>query len=561
MPLGEKNIKKLTGVGLVLVTLATRLPFISKTLFEFDSVNFAVATFRFSLPEVTPHMPGYILHILLARFFLLFTSDHNTAFVTISVLLSAGSVLFLWRAAAWLRGERVGLIAAILWIFTPMFWFYGEVATAYIYEAFFASAILYFGIRLLREAGSSWLGVALAITLSFAASARQSSILFFAPAIVYVLSVVKTSRTQWLKIASVFFFFTAVWVIVLLAESGGIIQYLEAAKRENLYREQSVLFGNPLNEHLATIGKVLFYLAIGSLPVIIILIYAPFLRLFEYYGFVRRQFGKSSFRFVSLVALPALLFYIGIYFMKAGYLLNILPSFTLIGSITLDEVAMWLSKRKKAAYKDILTRPLIIRYTTILLSIIIVFDLVWFFVPFEGKGIGLFTDVSTRETFIGSIEVRYTKEQGKMHYFLNKCFAYSSVQGIKAIDSINKYVLSILKEEKGKGPVVVIDSWWQRMAYYYDHDAVTYNIKSLEADTILYKSKQYEYTNTVIDTLEYIPVSSKVLLFLRNDHPDYPLIASQVKLTRLSEIPHLDIYRIEDSSFSLRWKNLLFVKK
>jgi hypothetical protein len=247
--------------------------------------------------------------------------------------------------------------------------------------------------------------------------------------------------------------------------------------------------------------------------------------------------------------------------MKAGYLLNVLPSITIVGAVTLDEAAIWLARKKKARNNTLLTRPLITKYTMLLLASIVLFDLLWFFAPFEGKGLSLFTDVSTRETFIGSLEVRYAKEQGKTPYFLNKCFAYTSVQGIDAVDSINRYILSRLKEEKTNGHLVVIDTWWQRMAYYYDHDAVTYNIKSLEGDTLLYKSKQYEYINKVIDTLEYIPQASNVLLFLRSDHPDFPLISSRIHLKRISEIPHLDIYRVEDPTFSLQWKNLRFIKK
>ena len=41
MPLGEKKLRRITGVGLVLLTLATRLPLATKMLYEFDSIDFA----------------------------------------------------------------------------------------------------------------------------------------------------------------------------------------------------------------------------------------------------------------------------------------------------------------------------------------------------------------------------------------------------------------------------------------------------------------------------------------------------------------------------------------
>ncbi len=60
----EKKLRSMTGVALAIATLQTRLPFRAKTFFEFDSINFAVATFRFDIGQVTPQMPGYILHVL-----------------------------------------------------------------------------------------------------------------------------------------------------------------------------------------------------------------------------------------------------------------------------------------------------------------------------------------------------------------------------------------------------------------------------------------------------------------------------------------------------------------
>src|SRR5687767_11857001 len=117
MPLKPKQVRWITGAALALVTLLTRLPFMARTYFEFDAIDYAVATFRFSLEQVTPHMPGYIGHILLGRFFTLFTSDINQAFVWLSTMLSIVSVVFMWRAGAQLRGERVGVVAAVLWLF------------------------------------------------------------------------------------------------------------------------------------------------------------------------------------------------------------------------------------------------------------------------------------------------------------------------------------------------------------------------------------------------------------------------------------------------------------
>ena len=263
MPLGEKKERRITGLLLTVAVLVTRLPFISRMLYEFDSIDFAVATFRFSIEQVTPHFPGYVLHILFAKFILLFISDVNLVFVWISVLLSIGSVLFLWRAGVSLRGERVGVIAALLWLFTPIFWFYGEVATSYVYEAFFASAFLYFGIFLLREPNRKWLVYFLFIALSLATGSRQSSVVFFLPCIIYVLWKTSQPIRVW-GIGLLFFFIvTSSWVGILFYLSGGASQYFAQAGKETVYRSQSIFFGNSFNAHSIVVAKVVLYLSIA----------------------------------------------------------------------------------------------------------------------------------------------------------------------------------------------------------------------------------------------------------------------------------------------------------
>jgi 4-amino-4-deoxy-L-arabinose transferase-like glycosyltransferase len=319
MRLNSKPRQILTGAGLMLLVLLTRLPFVAHTLFEFDSVDFAVALHRFSLEQVTPHMPGYILHILFGRVLEMFTEDANTAFVWVSILLSIGSTLFLWRAAYWLRGERVALIAALIWLTNPLFWFYGEVATVYPHEAFYAAALLYFGIALYRRPSQHWRAIGLWVILSLATGTRQSSLLFFLPAILYVFVTTHQPRRIWVGSILVFAFVTAWWVAVLLSNAGGLSNYLHFASLEHIYRAQSVLFGNPIGEHLAVMAKIIVYMIVGSLPILLTLLFV-FIRFSKWATeFVRENLRKPVTIYATLIAIVPLLFYFAIYFMKAGY--------------------------------------------------------------------------------------------------------------------------------------------------------------------------------------------------------------------------------------------------
>ena len=536
MPLAKKQVKGLTAAGLVIATLALRLPFMAKTLFEFDSVAFAVATFRFSLEQVTPHMPGYILHVLLGRFFLLFTSDHNQAFVLLSVALSVASVLLIWRAGAWLRGERLGVIAACLWITTPLFWFYGEVATVYIHEAFFASLLLYLGIRRLRESKNGKLLYYIVVALSLAAAARQSSFLLFLPAVIYLFRATCWSWRTLITAGILFLVVTATWITILLSESGGLDAYLGMLGGESIYRSQSVLFGNTLGEHLAVIGKVGLYLGVACTPFLLILL-VPLVRFrTDLIQLCKESIRKRSFVLTMLVALPALLFYILIYFMKAGYLLNILPSVCLIAGVVLDQTAIWFAREKKSKPENrmLFTGKLIVRNSIILVGFVSALNCIWFFAPFPGKDEAISNDLYSRESIVGSADVKYAVGKSGFDYLFNKCFAYTSLQGVGTSDRINSLVIKTIEQEKTKGNVVILDSWWVRFSYYYMPDVLSYNIRSLGGDTLtgIYKQSGHNLTRDV-SRAERLPKNATTLIFIRADHPDLAELSRQVHLVRL----------------------------
>lgn len=526
-------------------------------LYEFDSVDFAVATFRFSIDQVTPHFPGYILHILFTKFILLFISDVNLAFVWISILLSIGSVLFLWRAGASLRGERVGMISAVLWLFTPILWFHGEVATSYVYEAFFSSVFLYFGISLLRDPRRKKFLYLLFIALSLATGARQSSIVFFAPCLIYVLWMTRQPVRLWAAGVICFCTVTALWLGILFYFSGGISQYFAQAGKETVYRSQSVLFGNSPGAHAIVIAKVLLYLAMAALPFIVIFAGSLFSNWKRSISFMKGQIAKPTFRFTMLVALPAFLFYTGVYFMKAGYLLNILPSIVLLSAVLLDQMAIWNAERVKKASSNklLLTRPIITKSAIRNAAIIIVFDLIIFFIPFRWLCDEYFNDAFTADSLN-----RQVQNSG---LFLNRLFSFSSVHVVASTDRLHTEVAAALKKEAANpNDLVILDTWWHRWGYYYQPQSMIYDIRDFPWSDSLWVGVSQNYIRQgIADSVIHISQGKEVLLLLREDHPSYASITKQVHVERIDLPKYLDMYRVTDEHFSLRWKNVRFVKE
>lgn len=557
MPLQPPQVRWLTALGLAVLTLLTRLPFMARTLFEFDSIDFAVATFRFSLEQVTPHMPGYIGHVLLGRLLLLFSGDHNTAFTWLSVLLSIGSVLLIWRAGAQMRGERRALIAAILWIFTPLFWFYGEVATAYIHEAFFASAMLYLSLRLLNHPSDRFTLLLLAVALSLAGSMRQNSMLFFLPVVVYAVWRTKQPLSRILSAVTAFAIVTAAWAAMLFNESGGLTNYLSYAEKESIFRSQSVLFGNSVTVHAAVIAKFLFYLLAALVPMGLMWLYVAARDRSKLMTETWRALRDTRYHIALLVALPPALFYLLIYFMKAGYLLSILPSFVLITAAMIDRAAIWQAERiKRIPGNELrLTRPIITRWASVYTGLAATIGAVWFLLPLPGKSYELFVAGMNHASFGNDLSDRIL-EGSATSRLLNKAFAYTSVQGIRSIDRVNARMLSILRDEGSSDSSQIIDTWWSRWQYYYNPHATTIDVITYRDSLAIGSAREYTRRHVFLDTIA-LPPSPTRLLLIHPEHPDLPILNRHLALHPLDTT--LGVYRIEKASASFPWKNKQFM--
>ncbi|MEI8134273.1 MAG: DUF2723 domain-containing protein [bacterium] len=558
MPLGPKRVRSLTAILLSLAVIVSRLLWISRMLYEFDSVDFAVATFRYSLEQVTPHFPGYILHILLARFILLFTTDVNLAFVSISVVLSIATTLFLWRAGAVLRGERVGVVAAVLWAFLPIFWFYGEISSVYIYESFFASVFLYLGFSIFRNSQRKELVYYLCIALSLAIGVRQSSSIFFTPAVIYLICKTHQPLRVWIKGLLAFVVLTASWAFVLFYYAGGMSAYFATGSAETVFKSQSVLFGNSFNGQITVIGKVISYLGFAALPIVCIFGWSLLSKWKRTVEFISDSIRKTSALYSMIVALPALCFYLAIYFMKAGYLLNILPTLTLAGAVMVDQLAIWRAEKIKRAStnKLLLTRPIItfgaIRNTLVIVAL----ECVIFLSSFPWTGEEHFNNSFTQDSFNAGV-IR------SQSLFLNRFASFTNMHSVMATDRLHQDVLEALnKESKSGDDLILLDTWWHRWVYYYLPNVTDYDIRDFPNSDSLWVGKSQHFVRSGIqERVIRIPNKKKVLLLLRNDHPAFMEISKQVHLERLLLPKYLDIYRITDEHFSFHWKNMHFIKE
>ena len=131
----------------------TRVPLVSKFLYEWDSASYALAFENYNIAHQQPHPPGYILYVALGKGANYVFHDANTSMVFLSIIFSILAVILVYFLAKEIFGRNVAIASSLFMIFNPLFWFYGELASIYIFEAFFAVLITYLSYRVLKRDG------------------------------------------------------------------------------------------------------------------------------------------------------------------------------------------------------------------------------------------------------------------------------------------------------------------------------------------------------------------------------------------------------------------------
>jgi len=138
-----------------LATIATRFPFRSHRVFNWDAVNFVLAMRDYDVRLHHPHPPGYPVFVGLGRVVQLVVPGANAALVTVAMLLSAGAVAALYWLSRELFGRAAGIVAALYLLVSVTFWTNGAVALAYPSLACFGTLVALFAWRCNRESRSA----------------------------------------------------------------------------------------------------------------------------------------------------------------------------------------------------------------------------------------------------------------------------------------------------------------------------------------------------------------------------------------------------------------------
>jgi hypothetical protein len=320
---------------LVVLTIVTRLPFTTHTLYAFDSANYALAVRDFyNVAFHQPHPPGYPLYVFFARLINLAVNDANRALVLEGIAWSAlavGCTIGLGRA---MFGRGFGLLAGLLLVCTVGFWGYGEVAYPYVALAGETATLALLAHRVIG--GQPRWFVGFAVAWAVALGTRWDAAVFCLP-----LGLWAALRVGWrwrLAALGAAGLIVAAWAVPMVAASGGwdvyrqaVIDYLKVWSPQSAYVVGDFASGGD-TQATYNLNFLVNYLRQMLGVGLVLVLYA-----------IGRRFGPARLagdyrsRFLAVWVVPPLLVYVFAHLGESGYVLSLAPQAAmLIGLAMLD---------------------------------------------------------------------------------------------------------------------------------------------------------------------------------------------------------------------------------
>jgi hypothetical protein len=302
------------GSSLFLLTLATRIPWATRMIYDADSVRFALAMEHFDVAQMRPHAPGYILYVGLAKGIDLLVRNARLSLLSVSIVASAMTLLILYFLAVKLYGRGHGVMSALLLLSSPLYWFNGEMAYTYALEGLLCTVFAACCYDVIT--GERKRLLIAAFVLGLATGVRQHIIIMLLP--LWLFALVRSSLKESAISLLVFGLTCLMWFLPMMALTGGVERYFQVVDAQF---KTWVLHPSPLLFQLKTRTKIFMTFMIYSLGVGLVPL------LYYIVRFVRRPvaLGDIRLRFLLLWLLPPVLFFIGINIYNPGHVVMILP--------------------------------------------------------------------------------------------------------------------------------------------------------------------------------------------------------------------------------------------
>ncbi|MFA4889937.1 MAG: hypothetical protein WC628_10270 [Candidatus Omnitrophota bacterium] len=301
----------LISLCLFLAGFLSRYFLAEKTFSALDSVQYTLGSMDFSIQRGNPPAPGYFLYIMTGKFLTLFFKDPQNAMVMVSVIYSGLIAALLFIFGRELFSVSSGIIASLLFLASPVFWYKGITIYGHLNSGFFILLTAFFCYKVIR--GREKFIYFASISYALLVGTRPQEL----PMLILLFLFTLFFASHKAKIACLFVFLAAtlIWFVPLIKMSGGLSAYLtDIIPAAVSSGEYSVFSGEALaklNGNLIRMGMYFqrtFFLSIVPL--------------FYYLGkffYLPNFYNDRKVQFLSLLILPTLLFNVFIRFSEIGH--------------------------------------------------------------------------------------------------------------------------------------------------------------------------------------------------------------------------------------------------
>nr|WP_319374579.1 glycosyltransferase family 39 protein [uncultured Methanobacterium sp.] len=311
-----------------LLIILTRTPFMSKFLYDWDSINFALAFKNFNISLSQPQPPGYIFFVGLGRFLNSFFQDPNSTMIFMSIVFSILTVILVYLLSKKIFSTEIGIISSLLLIFNPIFWFYGEIASIYACQGFFATLIAFLSYKAMKKNSFAYIS---ALVLGLAGRFRQDVTVLMFPLWLFCISYERFELKKIVVSLFIVILSSLTWFLSTVQLSGGYNHYSNLTKYQltSSFNICSVFFGADILNHIIMLEKLALWTlnGLGIAGIFSLL----FLVLQNPKNIIKSvNFKSPKVIFFILWILPSFGFFALVFIAKSGYTLIYLPGLTII---------------------------------------------------------------------------------------------------------------------------------------------------------------------------------------------------------------------------------------
>ncbi|MBI3933310.1 MAG: hypothetical protein HY316_01375 [Acidobacteria bacterium] len=324
-------------VLLGLLVLLTRWPLLPPHLFSFDSVNLALSLQDFDPTRNQPQPPGYPLFVMEARALFPLFPTPVYIFFFLQLAISALAVTCLYLLGRTMFSAAVALMAAMLFLLSPIFWYSGLTSPLRPHLALGSVLVAFFCWRAMRGDQRSFYYASVALAIAGGFRPELSLILF--P--LWLWSGWHCGGLRLLAKGAVLLAgLTWVWLAYLAMASGGFENMIRVFREysDSQTFQSAAFWGESAAGWRRMVGRTIVWTSLGALPWIWTLPWG-------WSGRHKFPEWKRSFQFLIVWFAPALLFYLTIHSADPDHLLPVIPIVCLLGGICLNEAEEWMRSR------------------------------------------------------------------------------------------------------------------------------------------------------------------------------------------------------------------------